>query len=92
MLWSELRALHPKSWLIIEALAAHTAGDSRLLDEIALIETCPDASTAFRRYRALHAAAPERELYFVSTERAELDIAERTWTGIRWADAPRPSA
>ena len=91
MRWSDLRALHPNRWLVIEAVAAHTAEGRRELDEIVLVEACADAATAFQRYRALHAETPEREIYFVSTERAELEIVERMWTGIRWSDAPRPA-
>jgi len=83
--------LHPSHWLVIEAMKAHTEEGRRQLDEIAVVEMCPDGATALQRYRALHQAAPERELYFVNTEKAELEILERTWTGIRWTDAPRPA-
>ena len=92
MRWSELRSLHPNCWLIIEAAAAHTSGDRRQLDDVVLVETCPDATTAFRRYRTIHAQEPWRELYFVNTERTELEIVERPWTGVRWTDAARTPA
>lgn len=78
--------------MIIEARVAHTEANRRHVDDMVVVETCPDSVAAFRRYRALHAAAPERELYFVSTERRELEIYERTWTGIRWTGASHPQA
>jgi hypothetical protein len=85
MRWEEIRACHPNQWLIIEALEAHTEGHRRLLDRIAVIETCPDGATAFRRYRELHAAHPTREFYFVHTVNPVLEIEERPWVGFRWS-------
>ena len=39
MIWSEVREAYPDQWLIIEALAAHTEGNQRLLDRIAALKT-----------------------------------------------------
>ena len=84
MLWSEIRKAYPNQWLVVEALEAHTTPNSqRELEKIAVIETCSDGMTAMKRYRHLHAQFPEREFYFVNTSRAELDIRERQWVGIR---------
>jgi len=84
MQWSEVREAYPKQWLIIEALQAHTASDSRrLLDKIAIIERCNDGNAAMQTYRRLHQQYPTREFYFVHTSREELDIRERQWLGIR---------
>ena len=83
MIWSKVREAYPDQWLIIEALAAHTQGNERLLDRIAVIETCPDGATALQRYQKLHHKYPHREFYFVHTQRDELDITERRWAGIR---------
>lgn len=83
MRWSEVREKYPEQWLIIEALEAHTEGEQRRLDQIAVVETCPDGSSALQRYRQLHQQYPLRELYYVHTVREELDIRERQWLGIR---------
>jgi len=84
MLWPEIRTAYPDQWLIIEALEAHTTADNqRLLERIAIIESCPDGSVAMQRYRLLHQQHPQREFYFVHTSRQELDIRERQWLGIR---------
>ena len=84
MVWAEIRMAYPDRWLIVEALAAHTAPDNlRELDRLAVIETCQDGDTAMRRYRELHQEHPEREFYFVYTSRKELNIRERYWAGIR---------
>jgi hypothetical protein len=87
MRWSEVREAYPERWLIIEALEAHTEGDRRLLDRIAVVEICPDAESALQRYRQLHQEFPAREFYFVHTSRETLNIEERRWAGIRRRDA-----
>jgi len=84
MLWAEIRQAYPNQWLIIEALEAHTTPDKqRHLDCLAVIDTCPDGSAALQRYRHRHQQYPLREFYFVHTSRAELDIREREWVGVR---------
>lgn len=88
MRWQEVRAAYPDQWLVIEALEAHSEAERRILDKIAVVETCADGESAMQRYRALHKAFPEREYYFVHTRRADLDIRERQWLGIRRGYAP----
>ena len=83
MQWNEIRQAYPGQWLIIEALEAHTENRQRVLDRIAVIETCPDGTTAMQNYRRLHQQYPLREFYFVHTRRQHLNIIERQWTGIR---------
>ncbi|MFZ5879113.1 MAG: hypothetical protein ACOY0R_07075 [Chloroflexota bacterium] len=83
MLWTEVRDTYPDQWLVIEALEAHTEADHRILDKIAVMEVCADGTAAMQSYRSLHHANPEREYYYVHTRRAELDIRERQWLGIR---------
>jgi hypothetical protein len=92
MRWDQVRADHPDRWLVVEALEAHSDGHRRVLDRLAVVEVCADGAGAMRRYRALHAQHPERELYFVHTGNAELDIDERRWVGIRLSDAASTSA
>ena len=88
MQWSDVRKAYPHEWLIIEALQAHTASDNRrVLDRIAVIESCADGSAAMRSYRQLHHQYPNREFYFVHTSREELDIREREWLCIRRGNA-----
>ena len=88
MQWSEIRASHPDQWLVIEALDAHSTGGRRVLDRIAVLDVCDDGAAAFARYRQLHRQHPHREIYFVHTANADLDIEERTWIGIRTSHAP----
>jgi len=85
--WSQARLAYPDQWLVIEALEAHTEGRQRMLDHIAVVETCTDGAMALRSYQRLHRAHPLREFYFVHTDRETLDIRERRWVGIRRADA-----
>ena len=90
MRWPEIRNTYPDQWLIVEALEAHTLDNQRHLEQVAVIEQCPDGATALQRYRQLHQQHPEREFYFVHTSQGELDIRERQWLGIRRAHAAQP--
>jgi hypothetical protein len=90
MLWIEVRNAYPNQWLIIEALEAHTEDNRRLLDRIAVVETCADGAAALKSYRRLHQQYPIREFYFVHTSREQLEIIEREWTGIRRSYATNP--
>ena len=84
MQWSHIREAYPEQWLIIEALEAFTTPDQkRQLSRLSVVEQCSDGLNAFLRYRQLHLAYPERELYFVHTSRSELNILERQWLGVR---------
>lgn len=84
MTWDEIRAVYPEQWLVIEALAAHTQTNHvRCLDNIVVLEQCQGGSEALTRYQKLHHDNPRRELYFVHTGRAELEIREQQWIGIR---------
>ena len=83
MRWAEVREQYPEQWLVIDALEAHTEGDRRKLDQITVVEICPDGAETFQRYRELHRQHPLREFYFVHTAREELDIRERYWLGLR---------
>ncbi|MFN2241097.1 MAG: hypothetical protein ACK2U2_02335 [Anaerolineae bacterium] len=87
MIWSTVQEAYPDQWLIIEALTAHTEGNQRRLDRIAVIEACPDGAAAMQSYQRLHREYPSREFYFVHTGRKDLDIRERRWIGVRRADA-----
>jgi hypothetical protein len=87
MRWPDVQATYPDQWLVIEALEAHTEGNRRILDHIAVVEVCPDSVTAMQTYRRLHQQHPLREFYFVHTSRASLDIEERRWVGIRRSNA-----
>lgn len=85
MQWTELRHHYPHQWLVVEAVKAHSARGRRELEELALVDAYGDGESALRTYLRLHRQAPERELYVVHTDREALDIAERSWLGLRSA-------
>jgi len=87
MKWEDVRQAYPNRWRIIEALEAHTASELRILDKIAVIETCADGAEVMSAYERWHQAHPQREFYFAHTGREELDIRERRSLGIRRNDA-----
>ena len=90
MRWSEVRQQFPHRWLIVEAVEARSELDRRQVEEVAVVDTFPTGEAALRTYLKLHRLAPERELYVLHTDREELDIAERTWLGLRF-DFSQPS-
>ena len=83
MEWKEIRDKYHDQWLVIEALEAYSANDLRCVERIAVIATCVEGSHAFQTYQNIHHQYPEREFYFVHTSRADLQIEERRWIGIR---------
>lgn len=85
MTWEEIRRQHPRQWLLVEALKAHTESRQRLLDELTVVESFPDAGAALEGYRKAHRGSPERELYVLHTDRETLDITEMNWLGLRTA-------
>jgi hypothetical protein len=85
MRWPEVREAYPDQWLVIEAIEAHSEENQRILDQIAVVEACPDSVKAMQTYRRLHQQHPAREFYFVHTSRDSLEIEERKWAGIRLA-------
>lgn len=89
MNWPQVRKAYPNQWLVIEALEAHTEENRRVLDRIAVLETCADGAGAFQSYQRVHEEHPFREFYFVHTGRETLDIRERHWVGIRRPHATR---
>lgn len=83
MRWQDIREAYPDQWLVVEALMAHTVDEQRHLDDLLVVASCADGAAAMQRYRALHQRAPERELYYLHTSRAEPDIRVRQWLGVR---------
>jgi len=85
MTWMEVRRRYPHQWVVVEALDARSELGKRRLEELAVVEPFLDAEGALRAYLKLHRRAPGRELYVLHTDREDLDIAERTWLGLRTA-------
>jgi hypothetical protein len=83
--WPEVRSRFPHQWLVIEALDARSEFGKRLLEELAVVDQCPDGESAMRAYLNLNRQAPERELYVLHTDRENLEITEQNWLGIRAA-------
>jgi hypothetical protein len=83
MQWQDIRQHYPDQWLLLEALQAHSEGNSREIDQLAVLGAFPDSVTALQHHSQLHREAPGRELYVFHTSRTRLDIVERQWLGIR---------
>jgi len=85
MKWAAVRNQFPHQWLVVEALDACSEFGKRLLEELAVVDQCPDGESAMRTYLNLHRRYPGRELYVLHTDRENLDIAEQDRLGIRTA-------
>ena len=85
MRWQEIREYYPHRWLLVEAVEARSENGERKLDELTVVDAFSDARTAMVRYLDRHRRSPERELYVLHTDREQLDITEREWTGLRRA-------
>ncbi|HYN77804.1 MAG TPA: hypothetical protein VES73_08420 [Lamprocystis sp. (in: g-proteobacteria)] len=83
MQWQEIRAHYPQQWLLLEAVKAHSEGDQRILDQLAVLDAFPDSATALNAYAKIHREVPQREFYVFHTSRDTLDIRERQSLGIR---------
>lgn len=84
MKWQDVRMRYPDSWMLIEALEAHTTPEKRrIVDRLAVIEPFDDFFRAMDAYKLLHREKPDREMYVVHTVNEEIQIKERYWTGIR---------
>lgn len=85
MHWAEIRRQYPAQWLLVEAVAAHSADNQRILEQLAVIHAYPDSEAAMRGYARLHHCDPQRELYVLHTSRENLLIRERWWPGVHSA-------
>lgn len=77
MTWKNVRIHYPNSWLLIEAIVAHTENNRRILDDIAILSEHDDSPSALSQYKVIHKKAPHREYFVVHTSREQLDIEER---------------
>lgn len=87
MQWAQVRQDYANQWLVIEALVTHTENNQHQIDQLAMIETCPDGQTAMTRYRQLRQEYPDREFCFIHTSHEKLEFEERRWLGIRRGNA-----
>jgi len=83
MKWKEIRQQYPQSWLLLEALEAHTTAKHRIVEQFAVLNRFQDSASAMDLYTEMHHSSPERELYVLHTSKEALNIQERKWLGLR---------
>lgn len=54
MKWKGLREKYPDSWVLFEAVQAHSNEGKRIVDDLAVLDTFNDSDDAIRAYRDLH--------------------------------------
>lgn len=84
MKWQEIREKYPETWLLIEAVEAHTTNEKRrVIDRLAVIDEFSGFFDAMEFYKKLHRQTPQREMYVVHTVNDEIKIREQQWAGVR---------
>lgn len=83
MTWQEARLHYPHSWVLIEAIRAHSENNKRIVEQLSVINTFPDAYVAMNAYEIIKCEIPQREYYVLHTDGDVIDITERKWLGIR---------
>lgn len=77
MKWKNLRDKYPDSWVLFEAVQAHSTDGKRFIDELAVLDTFKDSDKVIESYRNFHKKDSERELYVAHTKKQSLEIEER---------------
>jgi len=82
MRWEEVRERFPDEWVVLEAIKAHSAEGNRYIEEVVIVDTFEDPTSAMRRYNELHKQDPYREYCFFHTSRSQL-VARERYVGLR---------
>jgi hypothetical protein len=77
MTWIEVRQQLPNRWVVVEALAARSEGDRRLLDDVSVAGVFESGTEAWSAQGLLARQHPDREFYPLHTSREAPDIRER---------------
>jgi hypothetical protein len=84
MKWQSVREKHPDTWILVEALDAHTTDDNRrIVEQWAIIDAFPEYYPALQMYQQLHRQSPQKEMYVTHTCNEEVEITVRHWLGVR---------
>ena len=84
MKWQYARKQYHDTWVLIEALDAHTTDEKRrIVGNLVVIDRYADFFMAMSAYKDIHHQKPNREMYVVHTVNEEIKIKEQYWAGIR---------
>jgi hypothetical protein len=84
MQWSEVKEQFPSQWVLVEAIAAASKDNKRIVEQLSVVDTfSDDGNQAMLKYVELHKQFKNREFYVVHTSREQLDIQEQVWIGVR---------
>lgn len=83
MNWETARETYKNSWVLFEAIDAHSNDGKRVVENLSVLDSFEDSKDALQVYKDIHKREPQRELYVVHTQKEVLEIIERKWLGIR---------
>lgn len=84
--WQEVRLQYPHQWIVVEAVGAKSENGRRLLGSLAVFATYPDGVEAIRGQAHWQRRYPQREFYFLHTDRETPDIHDSG--GVRLGPVP----
>jgi len=83
MKWKDIKDKYPDSWILLEAIEAHSDEGKRVVDKIAVLDKFNNSDEAMKDYRKIHKKNLERELYVAHTKNENLEIEGRKCLGVR---------
>ena len=83
MKWKDIREKYPDSWVLFEAVQAHSNEGKRIVDDIAVLDRFTDSDDAMKTYHNIHKKDLGREMYVAHTKKQHLEIQEMKWLGVR---------
>lgn len=84
MNWEDVKKAYPSQWVTIEAIEAHSEGNKRIVDQIAVIDSFREGTKNVLLENArLQKLYRGREIFIIHTSHPKLDIEERRRAGVR---------
>ena len=81
--WQEIRNKYPHTWVVVEAIKAHSESNKRIVEQLYVVDAFVDLVSAMNVQAKLSRKALQKEFYVLHTDGESIDITERKWLGVR---------
>ncbi len=78
MKWDDIKKDFPSKWVVLEELDAYDKDNCHVVVDSSVINVFEQFIDAYRQYRELYRANPNREFLFANTEMAALSFENRS--------------
>ena len=75
MTWEDVRKYFPDTWVVVEGLRFRTEDDTRIFEDMAILQCCEDGSEALTVCNTLQKRYSERMLTMIHTSRDAMEFA-----------------